>query len=561
MAEFIPLISEEEANDTAWYTAGAAGIASGILKVPEGIFSLAAELIDLGLDTDTAGKVEQFFDTLNPFEEVAEQHGAGKLVEALVSIGVPSTYGFKLGSRLAKKALDARKAGRSFSVGSRGAIKQAQKAERLNKLIEKTPGGEETLRFAAGVAGGAAGEAFVADVEEIGTFGDMFDSAPTELDRYDTKGREDATRKLMNRFKFASEGLLITPFVGAVAKGGKALATRGKDLAYSSSKFDRAIAKIASIFTPKGKLTEEIFGSQKTMEYLRSVDTNRATQIVRELTKAVDKSFPEMQKVMDKLVTPKEKKDFYKRLNDLLFEGDISKGLLDPKRVDDAINEMRALGVTEETSGRIMNSLQDARAQFSELASLTQGKKSEITDILKDRISKMVGNTYRIFEDKPIMGIFNRYRASGESIKNAISYFKTQLAKKDTARIGPPGPNQYEQEARQIVNNLIDEATRVGKAGDLPNLDFMKGTLASRKLGHKEIMEATDQPIKVIRDLFGEIKDPRLSIFNTVSHLSAVGRQTKFLDDLYESNRKLQANGERGGFGEVNNRLWTLPME
>ena len=50
MAEVIPLISEEEANDTAWYTAGAAGIASGIFIVPEGIFSLAAEFIDLGLD-------------------------------------------------------------------------------------------------------------------------------------------------------------------------------------------------------------------------------------------------------------------------------------------------------------------------------------------------------------------------------------------------------------------------------------------------------------------------------------------------------------------------------
>jgi len=213
-------------------------------------------------------------------------------------------------------------------------------------------------------------------------------------------------------------------------KGGKALATRGKDLAYSSSKFDRAVAKIASVFTPKGKLTEEIFGSQKYMEYLKSVDTNRATEIVRNLTKAVDKSFPEMQKVMDKLITPKEKKEFYKTLNDLLFEGDISKGMLDPKRVDDAINEMRALGVADETSGRIMNSLQDARAHFSELASLTQGKKSELTDILKDRISKMVGNTYRIFEDKPILGIFNRYRPTGESINKAISFFRDQIAKK-----------------------------------------------------------------------------------------------------------------------------------
>ena len=80
MAELVPLLSAEENNEISWYTAGAAGIASGVLKVPEGIFSLAAELIDLGLDTNSAGKVEQFFDTLNPFEEIAEIHGAGKLV-------------------------------------------------------------------------------------------------------------------------------------------------------------------------------------------------------------------------------------------------------------------------------------------------------------------------------------------------------------------------------------------------------------------------------------------------------------------------------------------------
>ena len=212
MAEFVPLISEEEGNDAAWYTAGAAGIASGIFKVPEGIFSLAAELIDLGLDTNTAGKVEQFFDTINPFDELAQKHGAGRLTEALVSIGVPSTYGFKLGSKLAKKALDAKKAGTSFRVGSKNAVKQAMKADSLNKRAG-------AIRFGAGVAGGAAAEVMVADVEEIGSFGDMFDSAPTELNRLNSEGREDATRKLMNRFKFASEGLLITPFVGGAEIG------------------------------------------------------------------------------------------------------------------------------------------------------------------------------------------------------------------------------------------------------------------------------------------------------------------------------------------------------
>ena len=42
MAEFVPLLSAEENNERAWYTAGAAGIVSGVIKVPEGVFSLAA---------------------------------------------------------------------------------------------------------------------------------------------------------------------------------------------------------------------------------------------------------------------------------------------------------------------------------------------------------------------------------------------------------------------------------------------------------------------------------------------------------------------------------------
>jgi len=548
MAEFVPLISEEEANDTAWYTAGAAGIASGILKVPEGIFSLAAELIDLGLDTNTAGEVEKFFDTLNPFEEIAAEHGAGRLTEALVSIGVPSTIGFKIGSRLANTALKARRAGTSFSVGSKNAVKQAMKADSLNKNAG-------AIRFAAGVAGGTVGETMVADVEEIGTFGDMFDSAPTELNRLNSEGREDASRKLMNRFKFASEGLLITPFVGAAAKGGKALATRGKELAYSSSKFDRAVNKIAQAFTPEGKLTTSLFGSQKVMERMKSADIAEANRIVKNLTQSVKAAFPEMQKVLDKL-GPQEKKDFYKRLNDLLFEGDISKGLLDPAKVDNAINDMRNLGVTGETSGAIINNLREARGEFAKLIGLTQGKnKSELTDILKDRVSKMVGNTYKIFEDKPIMGLFNRYRPTGDSMANAVNFFRAQIAKKDKNRVGPYDPNgmQYYQEARQIVNNLMDKAVKVGKAGDLPNLEFINKTLADAPGGQfvKDVMEKTGQPPKFIRELFGEVKDPRLSIFNAVTKLSALGRQTQFLDEVYETNRKLQANGERGAFWET----------
>ena len=95
MAEFLPLNNAEQNNDTAWYTAGAAGIASGLLKIPEGVVSLAAELIDLGADTNTAASVEEFFDKLNPFEEIAEERAIGKLTETLVQVGIPGAIGFK----------------------------------------------------------------------------------------------------------------------------------------------------------------------------------------------------------------------------------------------------------------------------------------------------------------------------------------------------------------------------------------------------------------------------------------------------------------------------------
>ena len=61
------------------------------------------------------------------------------------------------------------------------------------------------------MAGGAAGEAFVADVEDIGSLGDTFEAGPTQLTEVtDEGGKEDAGRKLLNRVKFGSESFCNT---------------------------------------------------------------------------------------------------------------------------------------------------------------------------------------------------------------------------------------------------------------------------------------------------------------------------------------------------------------
>jgi hypothetical protein len=101
----------EENQEVSSITAGVAGIASGLIKVPEGIVSLGAELIDLGLGTEYAVDVEKFFDKINPFEEVAEQRALGKLTEVITQIGLPAGIGAKLATKLATKALKAKKQG------------------------------------------------------------------------------------------------------------------------------------------------------------------------------------------------------------------------------------------------------------------------------------------------------------------------------------------------------------------------------------------------------------------------------------------------------------------
>ena len=168
----------EGVQKVSLFTSGVAGIASGLIKIPKGVFSLAAELIDLGADTKLAADVEQFFDSVNPFEEIADQRLSGRLTEALVQIGVPSAAGAKVATKLAQNALKAKRTNAYADLANPNLAKGVKKADELNKL-------STAQRFGAIAAGGAAGETLVADVEKLGTIGEAFGIGPTQLDEFD----------------------------------------------------------------------------------------------------------------------------------------------------------------------------------------------------------------------------------------------------------------------------------------------------------------------------------------------------------------------------------------
>src|SRR5210317_1772794 len=495
--ESFKLIDEEQGSETNAIVAGVAGIASGLIKIPEGIVSLGAELIDLGLDTDTAADVEQFFDKINPFEEVAQGRAIGKLTEAITQIAVPGGYGFKLATKLADKAIKAKKLGNNAHLASPNITKALGTAGELNKKAK-------TARFAAGVTGGAVGEAFVADVEDIGSIGDAFEAGPTQLTSVtDEGGREDAGRKLLNRVKFGSEALLTTPIVYGVGKGIKAAATRGKRLEFSNSKLDQFYNKTFSALRARGAKPQEIFEAKMAEKGATMADTNEAMRFVKSIDTEVDKMFPVLKSSFSKS-TGKEKGLLLKEINDTMFSGKLDEGI--PTETKEVLTaSLKKKGLNQEGINNLFQTINGARNKFTELIEMSSNAPkdvAELKNLLGERTKEYLGNTYQIFEDKSSLPFIN-YKPTDEAVNKTKKFFKQVVT-------------------RDINGQKMDQVVGEGS--------------------------------KVFRELYGKIEDPRFAIYNGMARLSGVARRNELLENLAKNDDQVKSavssGTKTGGAGE-----------
>ena len=107
------------------------GVASGLIAIPKGFFSLGATLMDLGVNSGKAARVEQFFDDLTEFDEKAQATTAGRITEALVNIGIPATRGFKIASKMADDAMRAGRNNKYFKLSNPNLKKGMDEASRI----------------------------------------------------------------------------------------------------------------------------------------------------------------------------------------------------------------------------------------------------------------------------------------------------------------------------------------------------------------------------------------------------------------------------------------------
>ena len=532
------------------------GVASGLIAIPKGFFSLGASLMDLGVNSGKAAQVEQWFDDLTEFDEKAEATAAGKITELLINIGIPGGVAFKGASGIAKTAMLQGKNSKLFSLTDPKLIKAGEAAKKL------TLKGKGRAFMAGALGGGIAEGVFVGDVEKAGTFGDLL-GGPTEINR---EGQDpNAAREILNRVKFGTEGALFTGVLGGTGKIIGKITNRNKQLDVANSQIDSWIDKVASKFRARSGKTEEFFELERTTTGKRGADALSAKNTSRELEMDIDKMFPSMKTMFDSQPLTKERKNFLNIVNDALVSGDAvldDAGVATFGKMGD--KEMKALKegiakyapnakVKEELNIGITGSLATIRTKWSKLFSelgenIDQKDLKEFQRLFGGKFKNYMGSTYDIFQNKGIMP-WNTYKPMASAITNAKQMFKESWAKANPEAVAA-GKELADAEAEQWVSNALRSASlpkgfRLDKPSDalfnIPDFFVNKTSLDDAvkrggvgRISVRDLDSAADQ--KVMNELFGKNQNPMQTIIGGTAKLSLITRRNKFYTDLMAKN-------------------------
>ena len=555
------LSSTESNNRIGVIESMLSGIASGIIAIPKGFFSLGASLMDLGANTGKAAAVEQFFDDLTEFDEKAEATAAGKITELLVNIGIPGGIALKGASGLAKSAMLARQNGKYVKLNDPKLLDDIGKGTTL------TGTGKARQAVAGALGAGAAEATFVGDVEGVGTFGDLL-GGPTKINRDE---EDSAVREILNRVKFGTEGALFTGAISGAGTVIKKLTNRNKQLDVANSKLDFWIDKVASKFRARSGKTQEFFDIERGSVGARAADANVARTLSRELDVNIDAMFPPMRTMFNKQ-TAAERTNFLNVVNDALLSGkaeldDVGVatfGKMDDKavlKIDELVDKFaKNAEQADELRVGIIGGLSNMRTAWSKLFSelggtLDAGDIKEFQKLFGGKFKNYLGSTYDVFQDKSILPFF-KYRPAEDAIESAKKSF--------IASAREAGEEMTDLQAEAAVARVLKTARlpkgiRMDKPSDaifeVPSFFVNRTTLkdVTTERGSALISAGALKPgtKETFEGLLGKQKNPMQTMLGGMAKLSLITRRNVFFNDLIKKSDELKTAGKLPMFAKT----------
>jgi hypothetical protein len=553
---------QEPETETNLAVSVAAGIGSGLIKIPLGLVSVAAELYDatqgegVNYDESAVARLEKFIDdsvvgdVINGLEDKARDTAAGRITEALVQVGVPAARAAKIAGNIAVKVVGGIQKGKRVAVtGKQGKnlLKGAQKANELNRAARYS-------KYAATSVGGAGGAALVYDIEDIGTFGDIAPGIGTGLDRDATRDTEDdAIRKLENRAKFFAEGILLTPFVYGIGQGAKFLGKKGKELAYSNSKFERILDKFASTFRPRSKKSQELFEAQMRVEGQEGAAAIVAKDLVRDIDDSFktifDKSFTAAERVKNTDAILEGMDGLIRTGKDTIINNEVVFRNFDKKRLADFKKSLTNLKIPAAKQDELIAAVTNSKKAFNRLqtdllqgGNLTTTNKNELLDFFSQRLNSTLSNDYKIFQNNKVFKTTNYIPADEK--RQAVAQVFMNYAKNNKVK-GYTEKDALLDVDRVLENVKMDPVTKSpvfkfeSKSalydGVVQEINISK-MISTNKFDPQDLITG-QKDLKAFRELFGEIKDARRTIINNMQSMASITARDKFYNTIVQSGK------------------------
>jgi len=515
------------------------GAASGVLKTIEGLAELGAGGIDYAFDTDLLKKIEEEFPKINVDD------GLGKAVELLVQYGVP--YGIALNT--ASKLSKVKELGKIAKAGGVSGV--AAKVGYYGLPAAVTEPLVSTSRDATlGQALGLYSEDFMKQLD------------PTQYE-----GRDRAAASLQQKLLF---GLEAGPAVGGITTAlGPVLKGAGKAAATIASPVTKAADAV--VLNPLSKaITSEYTGLP---QFFRAVETGRVKLgeklgipeyknwgfIDTKSTNTKDLIFKKTDEILSALRTrgsvPAEFAALSRRGEDYVekFKKTASVYL---DEIESISNQLaRDMGETSRTHTRLftnrliedvgryvtgddIKSLKNLNPNLVKFEAPLKSLKKNF-DLVRDHVKDVI-------DPKDLKGLFggdiDRYLKRSFDILNNSSFRVDPKAKLKVAGMfmrmmsrRPEFAVKSRGELKEIAESQVDDLINLGFKEDMSTEDLITGAsgFLSEKFGVvKDVLKPGEDLPKVIRQLFGESKDAKAQLIDTIADFAGIVGKKDTLDDI-----------------------------